>query len=216
MTFKYQPPEGPLDVLFWDANLIVLNKPSGLLSVPGRAVDHKDCLQSRVEAEFGTALVVHRLDMDTSGVIVMAFDKDTLRDLSKQFENKTTAKTYVCLVAGIVAEDSGIVDLPLRCDWPNRPLQMVDHKQGKKAETHWRVLERHKDQTRLELTPITGRSHQLRVHCLSMGHPIIGDRFYAPADIVSQSERLCLHAQSLSFTHSVSGERMTITADCNF
>lgn len=216
MTFIYRPPQGPLEVLYQDENLIMVNKHSGLLTVPGRADDHKDCLQSRIEDQFGTAYVVHRLDMDTSGVVVMAFDKDSHRHLSKQFECKTVSKNYICLVNGKVEEDEGQVDLPLRCDWPNRPLQMVDHELGKAALTYWKVLERQNSQTRLLLTPITGRSHQLRVHCLSMGHPIIGDRFYAPQDVVALSDRLCLHAAMLEIDHPVTGERLSVQAPCEF
>lgn len=218
MTFVYAPPMTPLDVLYKDENLIVLNKPAGLLSVPGRAQDHKDSLQSRVEAAYGSAFVVHRLDMDTSGVLVMAFDKDTHRLLSKQFEVKTVEKEYVCLVEGLVRDDEGQVDLPLRCDWPNRPLQMVDPELGKKALTLWRVLARGDNDavTRLALTPVTGRSHQLRVHCLSMGHPILGDRFYAPQSVIAKSPRLCLHAQTLSFDHPMTGERLSFMAPCDF
>lgn len=218
MTFIYAPPRDPLEVLYQDENLIVLNKPAGLLSVPGRAVDHKDSLQSRVQEVFGSALVVHRLDMDTSGAIVMAFDKDTHRQLSKQFEVKTVAKEYVCLVDGLVTGEAGSVDLPLRCDWPNRPLQMVDPELGKKALTQWRVLERRHGEavTRLALTPVTGRSHQLRVHCLSMGHPILGDRFYATPEVIAKSPRLCLHAQTLSFDHPVTRDCLSFMARCDF
>lgn len=216
MTFVYTPPMVPLEVLYRDENLLVLNKPAGLLSVPGRAEDHKDSLQSRVEAEFGTALVVHRLDMDTSGAIVMAFDKETHRHLSKQFEVKTVAKEYVCLVDGVVAGEEGEIDLPLRCDWPNRPLQMVDPELGKKALTRWRVRERVAGVTRLALTPVTGRSHQLRVHCLSLGHPILGDRFYAPREVIAKSPRLCLHAKELAFDHPCTGERLSLCAPCDF
>ncbi|WP_417789313.1 pseudouridine synthase [Terasakiella pusilla] len=218
MSFVYTPPADPLEVLYRDENLIVLNKPAGLLSVPGRAEDHKDSLQSRVEAAYGGALVVHRLDMDTSGAIVMAFDKETHRHLSKQFEIKTVTKEYVCLVDGLVADEEGQVDLPLRCDWPNRPLQMVDPELGKKALTLWRVLTRREEEavTRLALTPVTGRSHQLRVHCLSLGHPILGDRFYAPQSVISKSARLCLHAETLSFDHPMTGKRLSFMAPCEF
>ncbi|NVK17291.1 MAG: RNA pseudouridine synthase [Methylocystaceae bacterium] len=216
MTFVYRPPDVPLEVFYQDENLILVNKPSGLLSVPGRASEHKDCLQSRLEDKFGTALVVHRLDMDTSGVMVFAVDKDAQRDLSKQFESKTVFKNYHCIVNDIVEEEEGEVNLPLRCDWPNRPLQMVDHEHGKPAQTRWKVLERGEGQTRLLLIPITGRSHQLRVHCLSMGHPIVGDRFYAPPAVIALSDRLCLHAAKLEINHPVTGERLSIDAPCDF
>ena len=216
MTFIYDPPTGPIEVLYQDANLVVVNKPAGLLSVPGRADDHKECVQSRLSVAIRDVLVVHRLDMDTSGVMVFAFDKDTHRHLSKQFESKTVSKTYICLVGGQVSEDQGEVDLPLRCDWPNRPLQMVDFDLGKPSKTLWQVLARKADQTRLELTPITGRSHQLRVHCKEMGHPILGDRFYASKDLVAKSPRLCLHAHVLEFDHPETNERLSLKAPCEF
>lgn len=218
MTFQYVPPQTPLEILHFDEQIIVLNKPSGLLSVPGRAEAHKDSLYLRVLDEYPDATVVHRLDMDTSGVMVMARTKEAHRHISRQFEEKTTKKTYICLVDGLVKDDAGSVDLPMRCDWPNRPLQIVDFEQGKKALTHWKVLERlpEKQMTRLELTPVTGRSHQLRVHCQAMGHVIIGDRFYAPEDIIAKSDRLCLHAACLTLMHPGTGEMMTFDAVVGF
>ena len=212
----YKPPQTELDVVHLDEDIIVLNKPSGLLSVPGKEAEYKDCLETRVRQMFPRVSTVHRLDMDTSGLIVMALHLDALRHLSKQFENRMTKKTYVCLVDGFVAEDEGSVDLPLRCDWPNRPLQMVDHEQGKKALTHWSVMDRFDEMTRLELIPVTGRSHQLRVHCLSMGHPIIGDRFYAPEDVVKKASRLCLHAMTLTIRHPRTGEELTLRTEVPF
>ncbi|GGF64844.1 pseudouridine synthase [Terasakiella brassicae] len=202
-VFEYVPPQGEIPILYVDEHIVVLNKPSGLLSVPGRDPAHRDSLQTRVQERFAQATTVHRLDMDTSGIVIMALHKEAHRHLSRQFENKCCTKTYVCLVDGLVEADCGSVDLPLRCDWPNRPLQMVDHELGKKALTHWKVLERLVDRTRLELHPVTGRSHQLRVHCLSMGHPILGDRFYADEQAVTKEKRLCLHAQALRIFHPV-------------
>ena len=216
MTFVYHPPETELDVVFRNDDLIALNKPSGLLSVPGRNMAHKDCLETRVQQHYQTATTVHRLDMDTSGIMVMALNKEAHRHISKQFEQKTLKKSYICLVAGVVPTNAGEIDLPLRCDWPNRPLQMVDHDLGKKALTRWRVLERLDEVSRLELSPVTGRSHQLRVHCLSMGHPILGDRFYAPPEVIAKSKRLCLHAEILELELPVSGQRMTFNAPCPF
>lgn len=216
MTFIYNPEESPLDIIYRDDELVVLNKPSGLLSVPGRALEHKDCLETRVQGPFPCATTVHRLDMDTSGIMVMALNKAAHRNLSMQFEKKTLKKKYLCVVAGLVKDDAGTIDLALRCDWPNRPLQMVDPELGKKALTHWEVLSRSENQSRLELTPITGRSHQLRVHCLSMGHPIIGDRFYAPEPVVALSSRLLLHAEHLSLDHPLNGQRMAFKAPCPF
>ncbi len=212
MSFEYRPPDVPLEILYIDDSLLVVNKPSGLLSVPGRDVAHRDCLENRLKERSSEVRTVHRLDMDTSGLMVFALQQDVHRQLSRQFELKQTKKRYVCLVDGIVAEENGSIDLPLRCDWPNRPLQMVDHELGKKALTHWQVLERGSDHTRLALTPVTGRSHQLRVHCLSMGHPILGDRFYAPEAALTKAKRLCLHAQALEFWHPVKEELMAF--DC--
>lgn len=216
MTFVYCPPQTELDVIFCNDDLVVLNKPSGLLSVPGRNVEHKDCLETRAQLRYSSATTVHRLDMDTSGIMVMALNKEAHRHISKQFENKTLKKSYICLVAGVVGMDAGKIDLPLRCDWPNRPLQMVDHDLGKKALTHWRVLERLDEVSRLELIPVTGRSHQLRVHCLSMGHPILGDRFYAPPEVIAKSKRLCLHAEMLELDLPASGMRKMFKAPCPF
>lgn len=216
MTFIYCPPKTDLDIVYKDNDLIVLNKPEGLLSVPGKAEEHRDCLELRVQSRFPRATTIHRLDMDTSGILVMALNIESHRHLSRQFEVKSTRKTYICIVDGIVEEDSGTIDLPLRCDWPNRPLQMVDHEQGKKALTHWKVIERMEDVTRLELMPITGRSHQLRVHCLSMGHVILGDRFYAGSEAIRKANRLCLHAHKLIMTHPKTEEELVFIAPVPF
>jgi tRNA pseudouridine32 synthase/23S rRNA pseudouridine746 synthase len=192
-----------LEIIFQDDDILVLNKPSGLLSVPGKAKGHADCLQTRAQRVFPTATVVHRLDMATSGLMVMALNRPAHRHISKQFELRETAKTYQAVVFATVQQDCGEINLPLICDWPNRPKQMVDHERGKKALTQWRVLERSNNTTRLELKPITGRSHQLRVHMLSMQHPIIGDRLYAHDQALEMAERLNLHAMFLSFRHPV-------------
>jgi tRNA pseudouridine32 synthase / 23S rRNA pseudouridine746 synthase len=216
MVFIYNPPRVELDVIFCDDDLLVLNKPTGLLSVPGRPPEHKDCLRSRANERYPTALSVHRLDCDTSGLIIMGMTKAAHRNLSMQFEAKTTAKTYIAVVDGIVQEEEGSVDLPLIVDWPNRPRQKVDYETGKHALTHWRVLERLADRTRLELTPITGRSHQLRMHCLCIDHPILGDPLYAPPDALAKADRLYLHAESLSLDHPSTNERMTFKAPCPF
>ncbi|SCA57768.1 pseudouridine synthase for 23S rRNA (position 746) and tRNAphe(position 32) [Candidatus Terasakiella magnetica] len=217
MTFIYSPPQDDIKILYIDDCFVIVNKPSGLLSVPGRAEEHKDCLETRLKSLGYAVMTVHRLDMDTSGLMVFALHKEAHKNLSKQFELKQTQKTYVCLVDGHVGADEGEIDLPLRCDWPNRPLQMVDHELGKKALTKWRVLERLQEgTTRLELTPITGRSHQLRVHCLSMGHAILGDRFYGSDEVVNKAKRLCLHAQALSFHHPETGELMSYDCPADF
>ena len=205
-----------LDIVSQDDDILVLNKPSGLLSVPGKAKEHADCLQFRAQRVFPTATVVHRLDMATSGLMVMALNKPAHRHISKQFELRETAKTYQAIVFGQVLQDAGEINLPLICDWPNRPKQMVDHERGKKALTHWRVLERNTNSTRVELKPVTGRSHQLRVHMLSMQHPIIGDRLYAHEQALAMANRLNLHAMFLSFRHPVSEQTLSFESQVPF
>ena len=160
-----------------DEDLIFINKSAGLLSVPGKT--EPDCVEARLRDTHPNALTVHRLDMATSGVMVFAKNKAAQRHLGLQFERRHLEKTYIAVVDGQVEGDEGHIDLPLRADWPNRPLQMVCHEQGRPSQTDWKVLERYEDRTRLELTPLTGRSHQLRVHLLAIGHPILGDEFYA-------------------------------------
>jgi tRNA pseudouridine32 synthase/23S rRNA pseudouridine746 synthase len=214
---NYAPPTKPyLDILFQDEHILVLNKPSGLLSVPGKALEHKDSLEIRVQTVYPTATVVHRLDMATSGLMVMALNKPAHRHISKQFELRETRKTYQAIVFGLVEPDSGQIDLPLICDWPNRPKQMVDHERGKKALTHWSVLERFEQTTRVELKPITGRSHQLRVHMLSMQHPIIGDRLYAHPEALAMASRLNLHAKTLSFRHPQTEQTLSFDTEVPF
>ncbi|MFQ5624312.1 MAG: RluA family pseudouridine synthase, partial [Paracoccaceae bacterium] len=178
MSFVYDPPAGPLAVLYRDDDLLVLDKPAGLLSVPGKAAEHRDCLENRARAAFPDTLLVHRLDMDTSGVMVFALNRAAQRHLGLQFERRHVRKTYLARVWGDVTGDSGTVDLPLKNDWPNRPRQTVSE-DGRMARTDWRVIAREEEETRVELTPLTGRSHQLRVHMAALGHPILGDRFYA-------------------------------------
>ncbi|GAC08847.1 bifunctional tRNA pseudouridine(32) synthase/23S rRNA pseudouridine(746) synthase RluA [Paraglaciecola chathamensis] len=214
---NYAPPMRPyLNIVFKDEHLLVLNKPSGLLTVPGKALEHKDSLELRVQRVYPTAKIVHRLDMATSGLLVMALDKDTHRQLSRQFELRQTRKTYIARVYGEVSGERGSVDLPLICDWPNRPKQMVCQQRGKPSLTHWRVLERNDNSTRMELTPVTGRSHQLRVHMLSLGHPILGDRLYAHSDALTMAKRLQLHAQTLGFTHPVTELPLELSAPVPF
>ncbi|WP_207061922.1 pseudouridine synthase [Motiliproteus sp. SC1-56] len=205
-----------IEILYADAHLVVANKPAGLLSVPGRGPDKRDCLWHRVQQQFPTARIVHRLDCATSGVMVLALNADSHRALSRQFQERQTDKRYVCIVDGRVVAETGHVALPLRCDWDNRPLQMVDFAQGKAALTHWRVLERAADHTRLALTPITGRSHQLRVHMKSLGHPILGDAFYAPPRVQAVSPRLLLHAERLRLIHPGDGQPLSVESPAPF
>ena len=205
---NYNPPKGPLNIIHQDDDILVLSKPAGLLSVPGRHPDNKDSLQSRVIEEFAGALLVHRLDMATSGLMIMALNKPAQSHLSRQFQQRKVQKTYIAKIWGDIEGDSGTIDLPIRCDWPNRPLQMVCYEQGKPSQTNWEVLERAGNQTTLKLTPITGRTHQLRIHLKSIGHPILGDEFYAEGAAFEASERLCLHAERLVVAHPVDGREM--------
>ncbi len=207
------------DVIYKDEDVIVLDKPPGLLSVPGIGPDNQDCLARRVEAAFAGARIVHRLDRETSGVIVMAFDADSHRHLSRQFEQRLVEKRYVAVVAGVIEADDGRIDLPLRKDLdPPRPgpHHIVDHVQGRPALTRYRVLQRNADRTRMELRPQTGRSHQLRVHMDAIGHPILGDDLYAPPDVVAMADRLLLHAQWMSITHPHTGQRIEFESPCPF
>lgn len=205
-TFEYCPPDEPLNVVHVDADLLVVNKPAGLLSVPGKAAEHSDCLEARVRRAYPSALLVHRLDMDTSGIMVFAMNKAAQRHLGLQFERRILHKTYVAVVDGVIAGDSGVVDLPLIVDWPNRPLQKVCHDTGKSALTEWSIKARGADWTRVSLCPKTGRSHQLRVHMLALGHPILGDRFYGDALVIGRSERLQLHSEKLELRHPTGGD----------
>lgn len=224
--FVYQPPMSPyLDILYQDKDLVMINKPSGLLTVPGRLPEHQDCLQNRVLRALPTATIVHRLDMATSGLLIMALNKPAHVNISRQFEQRTVSKSYLARVFGHLAKQQGEVNLPLICDWPNRPKQMVDHQRGKKALTKYQVLnEANKaDQqgalhqtTLVELTPITGRSHQLRVHMLALGHPILGDRLYAHQQALTLSPRLQLHAHKISFKQPSSGDLLNFSTPCPF
>lgn len=211
----YNPPNDPLDILHEDGHIVVVNKPSGLLSVPGKGAHLADCLISRVQAVFPDALLVHRLDRDTSGVIIFALTPHAQRSLSMQFEKRTTKKTYVARVQGRVSEKTGTVDLPLIVDWPNRPLQKVCHETGKPAVTDWRVMKQSDAETRIRLTPKTGRSHQLRVHMLALGHPILGDPLYAP-ETTTEFDRLMLHSEELRINHPESGKGMSFRAKVPF
>lgn len=204
------------DILFADNSVIVVTKASDLLSVPGRGEDKQDCLWRRVQQRFPTARIVHRLDYATSGIMVLGLDADSHRHLSIQFQNRTTDKRYEAVIAGHPATDSGLIDQPLRCDWDNRPLQIIDHEQGKSAQTHWKIIDQSIDRSRVSLLPVTGRSHQLRVHMQYLGHPILGDRFYASEEQIAASDRLLLHAQMLAFEHPVNGQRMQFESPTPF
>jgi len=217
VLLNYNPPMTPyLSIVYQDDDLLIVNKPSGLLTVPGKDPKHADCLISRVNRVFPTAKIVHRLDMATSGIICLAMHKEAHRNLSIQFQDRKTAKRYIARVFGKLDQQTGSVDLPLICDWPNRPKQMVDHDNGKPSLTHFKVLEREQNATRVELTPITGRSHQLRVHMLSLGHPILGDKLYAHPEAFAMAPRLQLHAEMLTLAHPASGETLIFEAAPEF
>lgn len=210
------PETGPGPVLFADERIVVFDKPSGLLSVPGIGPEKADCLASRAAALHPGARIVHRLDRDTSGVIIMATDAEAHRELSRQFHDREVEKSYIAVVAGGPSGDTGVIDLPMRKDMDNPPRQLIDHEQGRSALTNWAVLERGADRTRLELRPVTGRSHQLRLHLLAIGCPILGDDLYAPDDVRAMSPRLALHAASLRVAHPSTSTLMTFTAACPF
>lgn len=192
------------ETIYADAHLLVLNKPAGLLSVPGKGDDKQDCLSSRVQKSYPDALIVHRLDMATSGLMLMGRGAVMQTALSKLFETRAIHKRYAAVVDGHMneKEEWQLIDLPIALDWPNRPLRLI-HADGKPSQTRWRALHYNADAntTRVELEPITGRSHQLRVHLKALGHPILGDALYAPADVQAKAMRLLLHAFELRFLH---------------
>ncbi len=215
MSDIYAPPDVPLDVVHVDHEILVVGKPEGLLSVPGKGEHLADCLLSRVQAAFPDALLVHRLDRDTSGVMVFALTAHAQRHLGLQFEKRHIKKTYVARVWGEMTEKTATVDLPLAVDWPNRPRQMVDHENGRPALTEWRAQRSGNGETRLRLFPKTGRSHQLRVHCLALGHPILGDPLYATGEAL-QYPRMMLHSESLRLRHPDGGVGMTFKVKTPF
>ena len=210
-TPPYQVPHSqePIRLLFRDPHLLIVDKPTLLLSVPGRHPLNHDCLLNRLSVRYPGVSAVHRLDLDTSGVMVIPRHREALSRLARQFQERQIDKTYIARVAGHVAEDVGKCDLPLIADWPNRPKQKVCFETGKQALTRWRVLSRDHNSSLLALTPVTGRSHQLRIHMREIGHPILGCDFYAPEAVLSAAPRLLLHATSLRFTHPLSGELLT-------
>lgn len=201
-----------LSLAYIDDHLIVADKPSGLLSVPGRAAENQDCVVSRLQALYPDALTVHRLDMVTSGLLLHGRGKAMQIALSKLFEARQVHKRYIALVEGLVAGQAGQIDLPLRCDWDHRPRQMVDHELGKHALTRWRLLGHEDSRSRVELEPVTGRSHQLRLHLASSGHPIVGDVMYG----AQPAARVCLHASELGFTHPASGVDVLLRSPAPF
>ena len=193
-------------ILYQDDHLLLVNKPEFLLSVPGRAIENKDCLITRLQKAFPKASIVHRLDLDTSGIMVIPLSEIVHSEISRQFQERRIHKEYIAEVFGLVSADSGSIDLPINKDWPNRPKQKIDHVHGKTSITHWRVLSRDSEQnkSRLLLKPLTGRTHQLRIHLSQIGHPILGCDMYAHTEAFQRSNRLLLHASYLEFTHPIS------------
>lgn len=219
-----------ITVVHADAHLLALDKPSGLLSVPGRGPDKQDCLSTRVQQQFADALVVHRLDMATSGLLLMARGPEMQRALSRAFAERHVHKRYIALVMGHVEVDAAAatttpdgwqtIDLPILLDWPNRPLSIIDPR-GKPSLTRWRVLAHEtgptgQPATRLALEPVTGRSHQLRVHLRALGHPILGDALYASGEARASAPRLLLHASDMALTHPASGAVLQLHSPCPF
>lgn len=215
---EYLPPTDPwTDIIYQDEHILVVNKPAGLLSVPGRLEEHYDSIWSRLRESYPNIEVVHRLDMATSGLMLFALTKEAERHIKKQFQYRLTHKIYYARVWGSVEEDQGEIDLPLICDWPNRPRQKVCYDDGKPSLTQYQVVTREEQTTIVRLLPITGRSHQLRVHMMALGYPIVGDEFYATPDAFSYSpERLQLHSAELSFYHPKDNQLATTFVPCDF
>jgi tRNA pseudouridine32 synthase/23S rRNA pseudouridine746 synthase len=212
------PPHTGLAILHKDDALLVLNKPSGLLSVAGRGADKQDCLTLRVQAEYPQAMNVHRLDMDTSGIMVMARDRSVHRQLSRLFQAREVHKHYVAVVDGRMQQSAGEIVFPLTADWPNRPRQKVDYQNGKPSTTRFSVMhhDARENTTRVDLAPETGRTHQLRIHLQTLGHAILGDTLYAGRAVREKADRFLLHATSLSYRHPLSGEQLCFVSEVPF
>jgi len=212
--FDYFPPDTPLQFVHEDPQILVMDKPPGLLSVPGKLEGRQDCLLTRLQAARWDALLVHRLDCDTSGAILFARTRQAQGFLGQEFEHRRAQKTYIARVHGVIGADEGQIDLPLGSDWNYRPRQKVTS-DGRPAQTEWQVIDRTATETRVRLTPRTGRSHQLRVHMLAIGHPILGDQIYAP-ETTSLYPRLMLHAETLAFHHPATKEWVSFRSPCPF
>lgn len=216
-SFIVPPCREPLTEIYRDAHIVVISKPAGLLSVPGKPPNDQDSALGRLQKIEPETRVVHRLDMATSGLMVFGLDADSHRSLSRQFQDRKVSKQYLAEVWGKPLKKQGEVNLPLRCDWPNRPRQMVDHELGKPSLTHFQQVHNDRERyARVLLQPITGRSHQLRVHLAEIGHPILGCEFYAHPDARAASDRLHLHASQLQFTHPATGTPLTFNSPAPF
>lgn len=212
----YNPPLEPyVSIIHRDEDILVLDKPSGLLSVPGRHPALSDSLATRVQKQFPKALMINRLDKDTSGLVLMSLNRRAHAAIAAQFESRTTQKSYVAEVWGHIVRDNGLIDMPLAIDPEHKPRHRVDHENGKPAQTLWQVLKRSEHTTRLQLSPLTGRTHQLRVHMKAIGHVILGDEFYAEGAALSASDRLMLHSEELAFRHP-DGRDVKFSIPCPF
>lgn len=203
-----------VEILYQDDFLLVVNKPEFLLTVPGRAPENKDCVITRLQENFPDAVIIHRLDLDTSGLLIVPIKREAMSHIARQFQERKVSKRYEAIVWGKVEEKSGSIELPIKADWENRPKQIIDFENGKKALTHYHLLGFDEDtqQSRLSLNPITGRSHQLRIHCKEIGHPIIGCDMYAHEEALAASPRLLLHACEISFTHPITKKTLHISS----
>ena len=214
-TFHIPPPcEEDIDILYSDDDLLVINKPAGLLSVPGRIV--KDCVLNRLRVDFPEVVVVHRLDLDTSGLLMFSLSRLATSDLNRQIRERIITKQYVAVVDGNVEKNTSEILLPIAPDPINRPRQLIDHENGKSAQTRYEVIERLGNHTRLALTPVTGRSHQLRIHLAEINHPILGCDLYAPERVVNAADRLLLHASGLQFQHPSSKKQLKFVSEPPF
>lgn len=203
-------------IIFEDEDLLAINKPSGILSVPGKPPNPTPCVQDYVPASQAGLLTIHRLDMDTSGILLMAKNKMAHRCMSMAFQNRETTKVYQAVCAGVLRSCEGKIQLPMRCDWDNRPLQCVDFVEGRHAQTHWQVINQFDDYFSVNLFPITGRSHQLRLHMKMLGHPILGDTLYADQSACKKASRLLLHASHLGFTHPTTHQSIALNNPASF
>ena len=212
------PCQEPVTTLFQDDAILIVEKPAFLLSVPGRGPENADSVFSRLQAQYGDVYLLHRLDLDTSGLMVFARTRLAQKRIARSFQMRAVDKRYIAVVEGLMATPDGSIDLPIAPDWQHRPRQKICHTSGKSALTHWRLLNEDwaTQQSRLELHPVTGRSHQLRIHLKESGHPILGCDLYAPPEVLAKSERLLLHAQSLAFHHPVTDEWLTFTSPAPF
>lgn len=213
---NYPTTSSDLSILLEDDHILVVDKPAELLSVPGRGPDNQDSIASRAAARYPEIHVVHRLDCSTSGVMVLAKTRAAQSELNRQFRDRETAKEYIATGFGECSSDSGEIDFPLITDWPNRPRQMICYEHGKPSLTHYEVLARDNGKVRLRLIPVTGRSHQLRVHCMAIGLPLLGDNLYAPPDVLAMSPRLLLHAHRLVFKHPDTGHGIEVVSAVPF